>query len=153
MNIIERFNQYVTYEPNTGCHLWTGNYKHTGYGGFTYYNNKSMTSSRASYLIFKGEIPNGMQVCHSCDVKECVNPDHLFVGTHKDNVQDMIQKGRKMSSFGVLNGMSKITDEIVRTIRQNYTGAWGEQKRLCEQYGISAPQMSGLLNNKFWRHI
>ena len=76
------------------CWLWTGARTSDGYGVMGV-GRKQFRAHRLSYQEFKGEIPLGMQVCHSCDVPLCVNPDHLFVGTPQQNTDDMIAKGRR----------------------------------------------------------
>jgi hypothetical protein len=77
----------------SGCWLWTGHKKPNGYGQITI-NYKTLSTHRLSYELFKGPIPEGMYICHSCDVKACINPDHLWTGTHQDNMNDMTKKNR-----------------------------------------------------------
>jgi len=88
----QRFEEKFIPVPESGCWLWTAGLNKSGYGLF--YLNWAMTAHRASYALYKGEIPDGLYVLHKCDVKCCVNPDHLFIGTHSDNMKDYADKRR-----------------------------------------------------------
>ena len=77
---------------NNGCWLWNG-FKLGGYGAIRI-NNKTLLAHRYSWMLINGDIQDGMVICHKCDVKECVNPEHLFIGTQRDNIMDAIIKGR-----------------------------------------------------------
>lgn len=79
--------------PESGCWLFEGSTIKRGYGRLA--SSGQLTAHRASYERFYGPIPDGMCVCHACDVRSCINPNHLFLGTHRDNTQDMWQKGRQ----------------------------------------------------------
>lgn len=80
--------------PEAGCWLWTGGWTQKGYGEIKDRGKMVMSAHRFFYTKYKGTIPKGMCVCHKCDTPACVNPDHLFIGTHRDNAQDKISKGR-----------------------------------------------------------
>lgn len=81
-----------------GCWAWDRGLKESGYG-VARTHEKTITAHRLSYLAFNGEIPAGLCVLHKCDVRVCVNPEHLFLGTHRDNAQDMVRKGRHYSHY------------------------------------------------------
>lgn len=94
----DEFQQRVEPEPNTGCHLWTGSACKVGYGRI---RPRGAPPSASPILVHRiawefayGPIPAGMKVCHRCDMPSCVNPDHLFLGTQKENMRDMFAKKR-----------------------------------------------------------
>ncbi len=90
----ERFDEKWIPVTETGCWLWTAHVRTKGYGRIIV-NCKVKHAHRVSWELHKGPIPDGLCVLHKCDVPSCVNPDHLWLGTDKDNTQDMIKKGRK----------------------------------------------------------
>jgi HNH endonuclease len=89
----DRFMEKVIPEPNSGCWLWTAGCNNKGYGDFDV-GVREVSAHRFSYELFKGPIPKGMFVCHKCDVPSCVNPEHLFLGDQRANLQDASKKGR-----------------------------------------------------------
>src|SRR6266566_1485071 len=93
------------------CWIWTGSRDNYGYGLLTI-QRRLYTASRVSYFIANGPIPNGMLVCHHCDNPPCVNPSHLFIGSHKRNIQDSLVKGRCAAI--------KLTENQVREIRRRH---------------------------------
>ena len=81
------------HEKSNGCWVWKNSKSTCGYGRI-WYNNKQWSAHRLSYTLHKGSIMSGLFVCHTCDNPPCINPNHLFLGTHGDNMQDMMKKGR-----------------------------------------------------------
>jgi hypothetical protein len=92
-SIKDKIERYSTPVPECGCWLWTGSVDKSGYGT-TKLDGKWRTMHRLSWEYHNGQIPKGLQVLHKCDVPSCINPEHLFLGTQKDNVHDGIRKGR-----------------------------------------------------------
>lgn len=162
MDLIEqlsrRFLDKVEMEPMSGCWLWIASNRHGGYGGF-WRNGKARAAHRESWILFNGKIPDGLHVLHRCDVRCCVNPSHLFLGTHTDNVRDMVKKGRHATHGPGLKGsshpMAKLTDREVYKIRASYIHGkkGGQRRRLASEYGVSESMISKIVNGVFWRHI
>lgn len=155
-----RFDRFVHPEPNTGCFLWAGHVRKNGYGYFRISTNPSVPlegAHRASWIFSKGEIPRGMMVCHRCDNRTCVNPDHLFLGTAKDNMADAARKGRMnwriQSRPGLLRGSrhpaAKLTETDVREIRASPRSGVD----LAERYGVSTNVISRIRRRKIWTSI
>ena len=92
----DKFEGKIFKEPETGCWLWTGSMFQNGYGEATRgFIGKRIRAHRLAWILYRGTIPDGVQVLHKCDVKHCVNPDHLYLGTSFDNAKDAVE--RKMN--------------------------------------------------------
>jgi len=104
---------------------------------------------RVSYALFRGPVTEGMMVCHTCDNPSCVNPDHLFLGTGLDNMQDKIAKGRSRVPIGEKSPHAKITEEQAQAILADprpYTV-------IAEHYGIAAATVGSIKQRQSWRHL
>lgn len=145
--IIERFNAFIIPEPNTGCWLWSGGLRH-GYGAFGL-NSKNVSAHRVSYEINIGPIKKGLFVCHTCDVRSCVNPDHLFLGTHKDNMNDRDKKGRNAYQKGEVNGNAKLTAAQVIEIRKSTLS----KIELSKLYGVHKDHIHEIRRGNKWKHL
>lgn len=131
------------------CWLWTGATSLNGYG-VTSYKKQCLRAHRMMYELTKGPIPDGMYVCHSCDVRLCCNPDHLFLGSHFDNMVDMFEKGR--APRGDHNGNHKLTPEQVLEIRR-LSGEGLSGAELSRRFGISSVQVSKIVRRTRWAHL
>lgn len=117
-----------------------------GYGRLSV-NGVQQYAHRASYELHRGKIPRGMNALHKCDIPTCINPDHLFLGTHGDNVADKVAKGRQPHGSKV--GNSKLTDAEVIAIRASSIGVNETARRM----GLSPMTISLVRNRKTWTHI
>lgn len=143
----ERFWANVK-KTDGGCWLWAGGLaRGTGYGSF-WVSGENQGTHRFSWEFHHGPIPAGLCVCHKCDVRLCVNPDHLFLGTKADNTRDMLQKQRGIS--GERHPLSKLTAEQVAVIRQRWAN--GEhQNHLAQEFGVSASMVFSIVHRHRWK--
>lgn len=133
-------------EPNPrGCREWTKKRNDDGYGE-VYIRGKVCKANRIAWVLTNNQqIPEGLQVCHTCDNPPCCEGSHLFLGTHKDNMQDKAVKGRVKTT--------KLTTANVREARNLYaTGKW-TQKQLAQRYGVNAETLRNALTGSHWEHV
>ena len=144
----ERFFSKVNKIEN-GCWEWTA-YIHKSGCGRLKINNTTVDSYRFSYELHFGIIENDLCVCHSCDNRKCVNPEHLFLGTRKENNQDRTYKGR--SCKGSKRKNAKLTEENIIEIKDLLSKGF-QQKEIAEKYNISKPIISDIKTGKRWKHV
>ncbi len=142
-------------ESGEGCWSWTGSKNEAGYGRIRV-NNVEYKANRLSYAVHFNRDPGNFHVLHKCDNPECTNPDHLFLGTHADNMRDAsikgrwAEKGRGISrNAGAKNSQSKITPEIVAEIR-SLSGVI-TQREIAARYGLRQSTVSPIINGHRWR--
>jgi hypothetical protein len=141
----DRFWRNVHPEALSGCWLWHGSVDRFGYG--IYGATGERKAHRLAYQRTKGPIPRGFVVRHRCDVKGCVNPDHLVIGTHKDNSRDAMERGQV--ARGTRNGASKLDERQVLEIRARLAG--GESTvRLARAFGVSQSLVSQISLRQAW---
>ncbi len=116
MTAMERFRRFVRKDDTTGCWNWTGAKTGHGYGCFGVWP-KNHRAHRWIFTQTFGSIPKGQVVCHRCDNRLCVNPDHLFLGTQAENLRDMLRKGRQVAGEKSHLYKGVMTDEMAATIR------------------------------------
>ena len=140
--------------PELGpCWTWTAGSHRLGYGLFTFGEGNSHLAHIASYALTKGIVPAGSHVCHRCDNPPCVRPDHLFLGTARDNALDMLAKGREGSRHpGMERQNARLADDQVRAIRA-VPPYFGRNTHLAREYGVSTTTIRKIINGEKWRHV
>lgn len=153
---IENFWSKV--EKTDGCWNWKGPINTKGYGNYNSLKTNGLFDSRLahriSYYIVNGEYDRELKVCHACDNPLCVNPNHLFLGTQSDNMQDCSNKGRNGQQNnpikGEKHGRSKLDWGKVREIRKMYAEEKISKSELARQYDVDHKQIRNILNNINW---
>jgi HNH endonuclease len=130
------------------CILYTGYIDQTGYG-VSQRNLKRDKAHRWAWIETFGEIPGGLCVLHKCDVRACINPEHLFLGTHADNIADMVSKNRQRGAKGETAGQAKLTESQVLEIRQSPNSCYA----LARQFGVWPTQISRIKRGVRWKHL
>jgi hypothetical protein len=144
----QRFDIKWKLNEITGCWEWTAYRDKDGYGNIQV-NKSPRQAHRISYILYVGGIPPNTLVCHSCDNPGCVNPDHLFLGTPKLNMEDKYNKNRQIHVRGEEVGNSKLSTEDVKHIRSSSFG----NQQLAKYYGVTHSLISAIRLNKCWKHV
>lgn len=152
---LEKFLSYVETGPRGKCWMWNGSRDPDGYGHFRPNPQISgVAAHRFMFALVHGEdATNGYEcVRHTCDTPRCVNPRHLLGGSHAENKQDAMRRGRAFRPQGEKHHASILTDEDVREIRRRYQG--GElMKFLAEDYETTPSNISQIVNRRTWSHV
>lgn len=144
-NILDRFEEkYIRAE--SGCHLWIASKNPAGYGHFSV-DCEVKDAHRISYELYVGQIPKGMFVLHRCDNTSCVNPEHLFLGTQADNLDDMDMKGRRNTPHGETHYCAKLTLKQVESIRVDDR----THRAIAKHYGVGKTIIGAIKRGEKWK--
>ena len=139
-------------EPNTGCWLWIGPVAGgTGYG-VAKHDGRAIGAHRLAFVLAHGPVSAGNDVCHSCDVRVCINPRHLFQGTRRENLADMRAKGRSNNVRGAKHGKARFSEAQVLDIRAA-VAAGTTMAALAREYGVTKQSIASIHHRRSWRHL
>jgi hypothetical protein len=143
----ERFEE--KFVRSDGCWYWIAS-KRSGYGQINV-NKRPIKAQRIAWTLYVGPIPPGLHVLHECDNPACVNPNHLFLGTHADNMADKVMKGRHHNgrSPGERNGRAKLSEAQVLSIRASSSSTYA----LGRQYGLNPATIGKIKSKLLWRNV
>jgi hypothetical protein len=150
-------------EKTNTCWNWTANKNNKGYGLIRAGGTKAkMLAHRASYMLAHGDLPDDKCVLHKCDNPACVNPEHLFLGSKKDNYNDMVSKGRRVivvnptnrppHKIGSSHGNSLLTEQQVKEIR-NKVKSGIDRATVAAEYGIKKATLQHIVTLRSWKHV
>lgn len=168
MNVSPHIRENYVPVPESGCWLWLGNWTQNGYGAVKHSGRWLTGAHRLFYELHRGEIPDGLLVCHKCDTPVCVNPDHLFLGTQSDNMRDKVRKGRhkirtrsaaappraRRDSVrkGAQVATSKLTEADVARMRLLRAEGW-TYASLGNQFGVDKKTAIRACKGQQWKHV
>lgn len=148
-SIAERLERLSIPCPASGCHLWMGKLSRNGYGALRLPQTQHGRAHRASWEVHRGPVPKGLYVLHKCDVRSCINPDHLWVGTNAENNADMWRKGRGSPPPTGHRSNFTLTPDLVREIRRS-----PESKRvIAKRLGVGASTIGDVRTGATWGDI
>ena len=153
----ERFFEKTIRNESNDCLEWISYIFNSGYGGF-WYDGRSFLAHRIAYMLAHGfdSLDDNILVLHRCDNKICVDYNHLFLGNHSDNTQDMISKGRQNTLNRVTgedHPNSKLTEEDVKLMRYIYAQGGVTHRELAKEFGVWYSAVGRIIRRELWKHI
>ena len=152
-----RFWRHVQKGAPEQCWPWLGEKTWHGYGRFTLFPTAKYKGTKVAHRLAweytRGPIPKNLECCHRCDNKPCCNPAHLFIGTHKENMEDMAKKGRGNAVRGTMQGSSKLTDKQVIQIRLMYAPGVISMLFIAKLFCVSERTIYVIVHRLGWKHI
>lgn len=157
MPIKNRLLMHIVINPTSECWEWQGN-KRNGYGRTIVGSRKdgtrkSISAHRLSYEVYNGKIPDGYFVCHKCDNPCCINPNHLFVGTRQDNIDDREAKHRNVVKIGEEQPRAKLTKKIVKDARWERAYKKTSFQALADKYGVAKKTIMNAIKGVTWKCV
>jgi hypothetical protein len=149
----DRFEKKVEMIPFSDCHHWTAATNKFGYGKISVSKNVWKFAHRISWEFSNGDVPEGMCVLHTCDNPRCVNPNHLYLGSHKDNAQDRERRQRGNQPKGSASGRSKLSADQVFEIRKLYCSGKYSYRKLGKMFGVDGKSIADIVNGRNWTHL
>lgn len=154
MDLLEGFLDRV--EKTATCWLWVGRREKQGYGKMVVRGRgKDVKAHRLAWELFVGPIPDGLCVCHRCDEPSCVNPGHLFLGTHAENMADMVKKKRQASADRNRGGRpgGRLSVALVKEAKLRFSAGGVSKRGLAKKFGVSSSVMIRALNGENWKGV
>jgi hypothetical protein len=149
MTLRERLEKNIDRSSPNGCWIWTGGHHERGYGAISV-NNRSRSTHRLMFDIYNGPIAEGLFVCHHCDNPSCCNPSHLFAGTHTDNMQDAVSKGRRPKGSDI--NTSRLSQDDVRDII-GFIAIGCNDAYIAERFEVSRMSIYCIRNGRSWQWL
>lgn len=146
-NPASRFSSRI--DKTADCWNWTGELIYSGYGRLSI-GKKHVLAHRLSWMIHNGNIPDDLSVCHSCNNRRCVRPEHLYLATHQENIKYAVDC---RSFSGEKHSRRKLTESKVREIRVHLASGTVTKQSLAKRYGVSATVIRHVGERKIWKHV